>query len=137
MINNLKLTLYTATLQQSGITFSGAFATGILSALFYILIARVLGPNDFGIFMVAVTTSTMLSDIADIGINTGLVRFVSQYITTDRDKAHRFLKAALEIKILASALLIFTGWFISPWIANVFFAKPELAFSLFLSFVGA
>ena len=97
----------TSTLRQSAITFSGTVINGALGALFYILVARFLGPISFGLFSVAISVLTLIGDIGDLGTNTGLVRFVGKYLRRNPNKAKKFLKLGLEVKIAVSFLIIF------------------------------
>lgn len=131
-----KSILETATFRQSQITIVGTIINGVLGALFYILLARYLGPSDFGLLVVSITTLTLLADIVDFGTNTGLVRFVSANLTKNYDKALKFLKLGLEIKLLAWIVVFLLGFFISPSVASEIFKKPELGLPLRLSMIG-
>lgn len=124
------------TLKYSFITFGGTVINGILGLLFYVLIIRLLGPSDFGLFIIATTTLTLLSDIAELGTNTGLVKFVSTYVTNQQEKALMFLKFAFELKLLVSFIIIILGWFLAPLIAETVFDKSDLTLPLRLAFVG-
>ncbi len=132
----LKSILRTATFKQSTVTFAGTVINGVLGALFYISVARILGPVGNGLLTIATVTLTLISDMADIGTNTGLIRFVSPNLAGDKDKAMRFLKLSLEIKLvvwLVSFLIFFS---LSPTIAIHFFHKPELILPFRLVAVG-
>src|SRR3989344_533456 len=100
----LKSILKTATFRQSSITFTGTVLNGFLGALFYIVLARYLGPANFGLITIALTTLVLIADIADIGTNTGLVRFVSANLVNNKEKAYKFLKLALEVKLITSVI---------------------------------
>ncbi len=126
----------TATFKQSSITIVGTMLNGFLGALFYILVARILGPVEFGLLTISIVTLTLISDIADIGTNTGLVRFVSANLVNNKDKAMRFLHLSLEIKLivwLLTFLLVFT---LSPFLATEIFHKKELTLALRLVSFG-
>lgn len=131
-----KETFQTTTLRQSVITFSGTFVNGVLGAIFYIISARFLGPSSFGLFILAVTTLTLISDISDLGINTGIVRFVAKYFQKDEKKAYQFLKLGLEVKFLILVFTALFGWIVSPFIAKEIFNKPEFDVPLKISFIG-
>lgn len=118
--------LKTATFQQSGITFIGTIINGVLGALFFITVARILGPAQYGILTVAIVSLTLVSDMADIGTNTGLVRFVSSNLSHDKNKAMQFLKLSFEIKIIVWFISFLIFFFLSPVIATEIFHKPEL-----------
>ena len=109
---------------------------GFLGAVFYILVARYLGPAQFGLFSVATLVLNMVSDIGDLGTNTGLVRFVSAHRVNDPEKANRFLKLGFEIKLVASLVLGAVGVLLSSWIAVVLFQKPALTPLLRIAFLG-
>ncbi len=132
----LKKVLSSTTWKQSQITLIGTLINGALGAFFYILMARYLGPSDFGLLIISITTLTLISDIVDFGTNTGLVRFVSSYLKTDRDKAFRFIKLGLELKLLVWLVVLTLGYFLAPVIANYAFNKSELQTPLRLVMVG-
>ncbi len=122
----LKKIFQTVTWKQSQITVIGSLINGGLGLLFYILLARILGPSDFGLLTVSIVTLTLISDIADFGTNTGLVRHVSAYLNSDKHKALRFLKLSLEIKLLVWIGVLTLGVYLAPVIAQQIFNKPEL-----------
>lgn len=132
----LKSILSTATFRQSQITIFGTLINGTLGALFYIVLARSLGPSDFGLITIALTTMVLIADIADIGINTGLIRFVSSNLTQNSDKAYRFLKLSLEIKLIAWVISFFIIILLTPFLASQLFHKEELILPLRLTAFG-
>ncbi len=132
----IKEIVKTQTLRQSAVTFSGTFINGALGAAFYILSARFLGPSAYGIMMLSISTLTLVGDIADLGTNTGLVRFVSAYIGKDKTKAYRFLKLGLEVKIVLTVASLLLGLWLSPYIADRIFLKPEIEEYLKIAFIG-
>jgi O-antigen/teichoic acid export membrane protein len=137
MIKIIKGIFSTSTFQHTVVTSAGTIINGILGLIFYVWMARILGPASFGIFSVATTTTALLSSIFNVGVDTGIVRFVGRYFTSDPEKANKFLKIALKVKMISGILLIFIGWMISPIIIRLIFNKPELIFPIRLSLVGA
>lgn len=132
----LKSILQTATFRQSSITFTGTLLNGFLGALFYIVVARILGPAQFGFLTVAIVTLTLIADIADIGTNTGLIRFVSFNLIHNKEKALRFLKLSLEIKIIVWALVFIFMMLAASLLATEVFRKAELVTPLRLVSLG-
>ncbi|MDP3758395.1 MAG: oligosaccharide flippase family protein, partial [Candidatus Daviesbacteria bacterium] len=122
----LKSILSTATFKQSQITIAGTLINGTLGALFYIVLARFLGPSDFGLLTISLTTLVLIADIADIGTNTGLIRFVSSHLSFDKEKAYRFLKLSLEIKLIAWVVAFVVVYLLAPFLAVTVFQKQEL-----------
>lgn len=126
----------TKTFSQSALTLSATIVNGLLGLVFYIILARELGPSSFGIFAVVVTSLTLLSDIGDLGTDTGLIRFVGKYLSSDPQKALSFLKLGLEVKVLVWVVLLLAGWFFTPTIVQIFFDKPELIEPMKLGLFG-
>lgn len=135
-LNNFKKIFNTATWQQSQITVFGTIVNGILGAIFYVFVARLLGPSDFGLLVVAIATLTLIADIADLGTNAGLIRFVSSHLTSDKPKALEFLKLGLKIKIIIWILVLVIGFYFVPILANSLFKKEALLLPLRLVMVG-
>lgn len=131
-----KYILSTATFRQSQITVLGTIFNGVLGAFFYILLARYLGPANFGMLSVSIATLTLIADIADLGTNTGLVKFVSESLVSDKSKALRFLKLSLEIKLVVWLGVFLFGFLLSPFIATQIFHKTELIIPLRLVMFG-
>lgn len=128
--------LKTDTFKQSSVTFSGTVINGILGIIFYGYVAHLLAPAQFGIFFLATSVLTFVSDIVDFGSRTGLVRFVSKYLKDEKDKAYKYLKITLEFKFLIGFLFSIIGWFAAPFLAILIFKKPEMSLPLQISFAG-
>lgn len=135
-IKNIINIFKTSTLRQSGVTFTATLINGILGMAFYVFLARVLGPSDFGLFVLSVTVLALVADIGNFGINTGIVNFVSKYFTNDRSRSFGYLKLGLYSKIVISLVFLMLGYLLSPSIAVGIFSKPELLTPLRLAFVG-
>lgn len=127
--------LSSKTWKQSQITVAGTVVNGVLGALFYIFMARFLGPFNFGLLTVSVATLTLIADMVDFGTNTGLVRFVSSNVL-NKEKAWRFLKLSLEVKITVWILVLALGLIFAPFIAETIFNKVELLMPLQLVMIG-
>jgi O-antigen/teichoic acid export membrane protein len=132
----IKDNIKTATLRRSSITFLGTVVNAFFGALFYIFIARILGPSDFGLITIALTVLTLTSDMGDLGTDTGVVNFVSRHIENEKEKAYKFLKLGLEIKIFVSIFAIVIGFLFSGFIAADIFLKPQLEFPIQIAFMG-
>lgn len=128
--------LNTKTFRHFTVTSGGTAVNGLLGLLFYIVVARELGPQVYGVLAVAVASIALISDVADLGIDTGLIRFVSKYRNNEGEKALRFLKLGLVVKTAVWLVVLLLGWFIMPAVARVVFLKPELSLPLQFSLVG-
>lgn len=136
MIERFSKILQTKTFSQSILTISATILSGLLGVLFFILVARLLGPAAFGLFSIAVVTLTAVADIGDLGTSTGLIRFVGRALPQNPAAALKFLKLGLEIKLLVWIVVLILGWFLSPVISEYILHKNELTNPLRLGFLG-
>lgn len=134
-MKKVKEILTTATFRQSSFVSIATVINGFLGLLFYVVTPRFLGPSLFGIFSVSVAIGTAVSDISDLGINTGIVRFVGKY-AKEPNIANKYLKISLEIKAIASLFIFIVGFLTSDFFAVKIFGKPELASYLRIVFLG-
>lgn len=136
MKNYLREILQTKTFREAVITSAGTIVNGLLGLAFYFVMARNLGPVSFGVFSAAITVLTLVGDVANVGSDTGTVRFVGKYINIDRLKAFKFLKLSLEVRTISWLIFLLIGWFLVPSVVKIFFAKPELVLPIRLALVG-
>lgn len=132
----IKSVFSTSTFRQSSVTFIATVINGALGAVFFIFVARFLGPTQYGLFSIALTVLTLVASVGNIGTDSGVVNFVSRYITNDKEKAYRFLKLALKVKLIVGILILLIGWWSAQYIAEYAFGKPELHPLLQIAFVG-
>lgn len=81
--------------------FSLAFAeivTKAIGALLYMVLARYLGPSEFGIYSIAISFVTIFSIIANLGVDPFLVKEIAR----DPVKTAPLLQSAVTIKLLGS-----------------------------------
>ncbi|MFC1625518.1 oligosaccharide flippase family protein [Patescibacteria group bacterium] len=117
----------TTTFKDSAVSSFGTIANGLLGVVYYILMARFLGPADYGAFSVSVAAIALIASIANVGIDTGILRFRGE---------SKYLKLALKIKLFSSVIVLVLGWFIVPPATKLLFAKPELVLPLRLALLG-
>lgn len=124
------------TITNSITTSSGTIINGLLGLLFYILLARNLSPEFFGMFAVSVAFLTVCADIANVGVDTGLIRFIPKARSEKTSDFLKYLKLGLQIKIIVWAFIGVLGWFFVPLISELIFLKPELTQLLRISLIG-
>jgi lipopolysaccharide exporter len=104
---------------RSGLKWSAAnsLVLRLCSLLLGILLARILTPEEFGTFAVALTVQTLVMSLGDLGLGTQLIR------TRDFEGSAPTIAAlgALSGLALAGAMVAF-----SPWIATVM-GSPDSA----------
>lgn len=133
----LKNIFQTKTFRHFLITSGGTAVNGLLGLIFYIAVARIMGPGIYGVLAVAIASMALVADIADLGVDTGVMRFVSKYHLPEKETALRFIKLGLEIKVMVWLVIFVGGWNIAPFMAEKLFLKPELVSPLRFALFGA
>jgi O-antigen/teichoic acid export membrane protein len=106
--------------------FSTNFVSKIGSLIFTIILARLLMPELFGYYSLALSTILVFGVLSKLGIETTLVRFISKEIKKNNGRIKSYLIYLGKIKIF---LIFFTAiiiLFSARYIANSFYNKPIL-----------
>jgi len=101
------------------------------SMIFTIILARLLLPELFGLYSLALSTIIIFSAIAELGINQTLIRFVSKESSKKKNKVKSYVKYLGKIKVyfflISSIILLFSAKIIAEYI----YQKP-----IFLALLG-
>lgn len=136
MIKIFKSIINTTTIRQSSVTLTSTIINGVLGVMFFIFLARVLTPSGFAYVAITISVITVVADLADLGVNNSVVRFVPEYLKKDRLLGYKFLKFGLELKVLVWVTLATIGWVIMPIISRNLLNQQELLPYLYISLIG-
>ncbi|MCP6719179.1 MAG: oligosaccharide flippase family protein [Patescibacteria group bacterium] len=111
------------------------------SLFFTIIIARLLLPELFGLYSLALSTILIFVAFSELGVGDALVRFVSKALGKNREiKAKSYTRYLVRIRIFA---IIFFGLILilsARFISDTYYQKPLflalIAGSLYVLFVG-
>lgn len=114
---------------------SVAFVLKIIAAgmafLLNIVLARLLGADGSGIFFLAFTIVIIMAGIGTMGMENALVRFIAANASEKKyGKVLGVYKKANLYCALAAGSFSVILYFISPWISQNLFNKPELGVPL-------
>jgi len=95
------------------------------SLLFTIILARMLMPELFGLYSLALSTIILIALFSDLGIGTAMLTFISKSLGRgDKGKAKGYfyflLKYKIYLTLISSSILLITSYFI----ANYYYNKP-------------
>jgi len=111
LLNLLGTAAKTQTAKDAGIVFGGQVLSTLISAIFFILVARFLGPEKLGIYSAATAIVIVLADTVDLAINSSIIKFYH------KKDYKAYWKFAFLLKMLAgfifSILLFFGAGFLS------------------------
>ena len=103
-----------------GVTLS----TGI-NALTSILIGRLLGPGNYGLYSLSLTPASLLLIASGFGINVALVKYLSKYDRAGRyGLIKKYIKAGLLLQVSAGIILASIIILYSPFFARYLINRP-------------
>lgn len=132
----LKRDVFSKTAKNSFLVLGGNIFTQGLSFLVAVIIARTLGPSDYGTFAVAYIFMIFAIDIADFGMEKSFIRYYSLYSLSDQKKADQLFSNLFALKLLIGVVLCFAVYLSSGYLAKSLFHSPELIVPLRLAGVG-
>ncbi len=102
-----------------------------------ILITRTIGPEQYGVFALAVTIITVIDALALMGFEPAMVKFVAQYkAQNDISHVKGTICLGLGICLVSSLVLVVAGLLAAELIANGVFHKSALTPALRLMLLG-
>lgn len=112
-----------------------AFATGTGFVL-KVLLGRLLGPSQLGIFGVCYAFLIIVSTLADLGVRYSVVNLASRYAASDPEKTRRLVISGILLKILGGFTVALGGWLAAPILATQLLNKPQLTPFLQITAIG-
>src|SRR3990167_3314302 len=105
MRSYIKTLLLTQTGKDTSVVFIGTLINIILGGLFFIFAPRILGPQNYGLFSVVIATGLMAVNLANFGMDTGILRFINK----DNNSNDRILKLAFKSYVVIGIAVLILG----------------------------
>lgn len=119
--------------QSLVLSFSTVF-TGVIMGISFILLSRVMGPDQFGIFSVSLALLGIYSRVPDLGLNQVMIKMLGNW-RDNPAKIREFLGQVLRWKLQLSIILIVGSIFSIPLLTNwLSYPHPDI---LFVTLLGA
>jgi O-antigen/teichoic acid export membrane protein len=110
-----------AVMRGGALSFAGGIIAAVGGFLLTLVVTRGLGPTRAGVFFVAVGLFTILSNVLELGADTGLVRTVPRLITLGRSHDLSRTVVAAVLPVVAGGVAVATVVFIEARpLANTF-----------------
>lgn len=119
--------------QNAVIVLAGTALNALVGGLFFILAPRLVGPENYGLFAVVLSTGIMVSSFANLGIDAGILRFASGPESVRKQKV---LKLAFYAYLVIGLLIFFLGFLLARPLAE-FFGHAELTNLFKIAFFGS
>lgn len=108
--------------------FAGNLFSTVLNAGAIILIARLLGPADYGIYALAVLIPSTLQLFTGLGVNTAVMRYAPYYASIGREEdAKRLTRSSIEFHILTGVAFSVLQYAFAGAIATYVLFRPDMA----------
>ena len=115
-------------------TFISLFILKFGGLIFTIIIARLLLPELFGVYSLALSLVTIILVFTDLGTGNTLLRYVSDFLgKRDKNKARSYGKYLLKIKFLLILLSVVILLAISKFLSYTVYENPLLYYPLIFS----
>jgi O-antigen/teichoic acid export membrane protein len=102
------------------------FSTGITTVT-TIFIARLLGPDGYGIYTLAFVIPSLLNQFAGFGVNFAVTRYVAFHVSKgELERAKSITRTASVFLLLFGALLSAGNFLLAPYLVSPFLHRPEL-----------
>jgi len=133
-MNNLEeQNLVSKTLKTTFFDFVSLILTRGGSFVFTIILARLLLPELFGAYNLVLSIVLVFVAIADFGVNSAVLKYVSERYSLKKTKAKSYLIYLFKIKLILIIGIIFLILIMSHFFAISIFKKPILFYPLIFS----
>lgn len=120
--------------------FAGTVLSKPIQLFTNVILARVLGPSNYGVMGLATSLAVTLSLVASLGLGDAIAKFVAEYYRRDEERGSRYASVIIWAAVVFSTLLL-TFLFVTRdfWRAFVFPAEVSsrlIGLCLFLAFLN-
>lgn len=117
--------------KTSIIVFIGIIFSKIITYVYRIIIARYFGPEDYGLFSLALMVIGWAIAFSSLGLQNGLVRFIPIYRAKKENQKIRYIfRVSVKLSLLISLLFGALLFFLSEPISLYVFHNPDLTIFL-------
>ncbi|MDD2778045.1 MAG: flippase [Methanocellales archaeon] len=118
-------------LKNTAFNSSSIIVSGIGGLVFTVILARLLHPELFGIYHLALSVALVMLTFTDLGVNRTMTRYVSYALgKNDKTLARSFFRYLLKIKFLLTTLASIALTILAKPLAIYVFHKPDLILPL-------
>lgn len=124
-------TYLTRLAQGAAIALVGRVFGRATSALTHVILARFLGPQDFGLYAVGWTTLQLGGTLSVLGLDKGVIYYGLNHRNTDQHAVHSVLRQSIGLTCVLGLVLGIGLYLSAPWLATQVFGKANLTSVLY------
>ncbi|MFV9678133.1 MAG: oligosaccharide flippase family protein, partial [Methanosarcinales archaeon] len=111
----------------TGIGFAGAMFGTVVGYLSRMVIARLLGPDDYGLISLGFAAMMIATTLSLMGFNSGMQRYIAYYRGKDDEaRIKGTVISALKVTVPMSLLFMILFFFGAGWISIHIFHENDL-----------
>ena len=115
-----------STVKGSYYLFIGMFLSTALNAVTAILIGRLLGPNNYGLYSLSQTPALLLLIFTDFGVNNALIKYIAEnYRRGDAENISTIINTSFVFQLIISLVLSLILFSFSSIFSIVVINRPE------------
>ncbi len=122
--------------RQTALVFSGKMVGAGLGFFISLLVARWLGPEEFGLFSLFIVILILGNDVLGEGLNPGVVRYYTMYCGSNPTKASEVLSNALMLRVALGIPVVLVGIALAVGVDRLFY-DPRYAWPIILGLIGS
>lgn len=107
-------------------TLVGAAAARVLRLPISVILARLMGPSNFGELGIISGSIDLFVVFAGFGLGLTATKHVAEFRTRDRQRAGRILAVSVIVATVSGIAFAILLYFIAPWLAAHTLAAPDL-----------
>jgi O-antigen/teichoic acid export membrane protein len=106
--------------------FAGTSLSNIILAVGTVVLARVISPEQYGLYSIALIPSQTFSLFQDWGMNAALIKYVAYYRGTNEEHSiHDVIITGLAFKIVVGAGLSLLSLLLAGFLATAYLGRPD------------
>ena len=114
--------------QGSIVLLAGNLTATVGQTVASILIARLLGPESYGIYSLALVVPSFFTLLVSLGVNTSVTRFVAYHVSRNENaEAVRFAESAVLLTLISGIILSCACYVMAPILSDHLFQRPYVA----------
>lgn len=107
--------------------FFGTAASTVIMALSSIMVARLLGPELYGQYALAIVVPQMLFLFTDVGINSGIIKYAASLKQQgETNRIPRIVKYGMLLKVSVGIGIFLLSYALSGFFATLILKRPDL-----------
>ncbi|MGH7984752.1 MAG: oligosaccharide flippase family protein [Candidatus Acidiferrales bacterium] len=109
----------------AGVSLTGGMVAQVLSIFFQVLIARLLGAAEFGLYAVGWTLVRLLPPVNTLGLESGVTYFGARYLRSNGARFRGVVRESITFAVLSGIVIGVALYLAAPALAHHLFHKPR------------